>query len=172
VHGYCLIPNHVHLMIETREATLSEGMKWFHETYARDFNRVHGYRGHAFQGRFGSKPIRDAFHEDTAFWYLAMNPVEAGLCRRPEEYAWSSFGAVAGTVPPESFVTMTRAHRVLARCPYPPGSNPPLAELLADGTTASILTAREHGYVLRDIALHLGMPLSTVHKRLRVNTGV
>jgi REP element-mobilizing transposase RayT len=172
VHGYCLMPNHVHLMIETRRATLSEGMKWFHETYARDFNRVHGYVGHAFQGRFGSKPIRDPFHEETVFWYVAMNPVEAGLCQRPDEYTWSSFAAVSGTVPPESFMTMKLARGIMARCPHPPRLRPPLPELVADRSAAAILEARAHGYLLKEIAEHLGVSTTAVHKRLRVKPGV
>ncbi len=98
--AYCLMDNHVHLLIETPRANLGDGMRWMHGTYAGGFNKRHGRSGHLFQGRFGSVRIKT----DEQLWavavYIAMNPVKAGLCRRPEDWTWSSYStAVAGGAP-------------------------------------------------------------------------
>ena len=52
VHAYCLMPNHFHLVMETPEANLVAGMKWFLGTYTARFNRRHKYFGHLFSGRY------------------------------------------------------------------------------------------------------------------------
>ena len=52
VHAYCLMPNHFHLVVETPEANLVAGMKWFLGTYTSRFNRRHKLFGHLFSGRY------------------------------------------------------------------------------------------------------------------------
>ena len=52
VHAYCLMANHFHLVRETLEANLVNGMKWFLGTYTGRFNRRHKYFGHLFSGRY------------------------------------------------------------------------------------------------------------------------
>ncbi|MET0615996.1 MAG: transposase, partial [Thermoleophilaceae bacterium] len=93
VLAYCLMPNHVHLLIETPLANLGAGMRWLHGLYAREFNDRHGRSGHLFQGRYGSVRV----NSDEQLWgvaaYIAMNPVEAGLCDAPEDWEWSSHAA-------------------------------------------------------------------------------
>jgi REP element-mobilizing transposase RayT len=53
--GYCLMGNHIHLVIETPRPNLSAGMQWLHGTYADEFNKRHDRSGCLFQGRFGAK---------------------------------------------------------------------------------------------------------------------
>jgi putative transposase len=90
--AYCLMNNHLHLLVETPQANLGVGMDSLQGGYAQGFNRRHGHTGHVFQGPYGSERI----HTDDQFWwavrYIAMNPVEAGLCARPEQWRWSSAG--------------------------------------------------------------------------------
>ncbi len=98
--AYCLMDNHVHLLIETPEANLGAGMQRMHGLYAREFNSRHRRSGHLFQGRYGSVRIKT----DEQLWavavYIAMNPVEAGLCRVPEAWPWSSHSmALSGAAP-------------------------------------------------------------------------
>ena len=83
--------NHVHLVVETPEPNLPAGMQWLHGKYARYFNDRHELFGHLFQGRY--EAIRQATDEQLwqALRYVALNPVEAGLCRRPRDYPWSSY---------------------------------------------------------------------------------
>jgi putative transposase len=96
--AYCLMTNHVHLLVETPEVNLGMGMHRLHSEHVRLFNRRHERSGHLFQGRFGSVHV----DSDAQLWavasYLAMNPVEAGLCRTPEQWRW---GSHAATIRPE-----------------------------------------------------------------------
>lgn len=88
--SYCLMGNHMHLLIETPKPNLGIGMRRLHGPYAQAFNRRHKGSGHVFGRRFDSKPIGT----DAQLWvtagYIAMNPVRAGLCRTPEAWPWSS----------------------------------------------------------------------------------
>jgi putative transposase len=98
--AYCLMDNHVHLLLETREANLGDGMRWLHGSYARRFNARHGSSGHLFQGRYGSVRIKTDEQLWTVAAYIAMNPVEAGLCRRADDWPWSSHPMVlSGSAP-------------------------------------------------------------------------
>jgi putative transposase len=88
--AYCLMPNHLHLLLETPHANLGAGMQQLQGSYAQAFNRRHERVGHVFQGRYGSVHITT----DEQLWatvaYVALNPVTAGLCERPEQWRWSS----------------------------------------------------------------------------------
>jgi putative transposase len=99
-YAYCLMENHVHLLIETREPNLGRGMQKLHGRYGSAFNVRHGRVGHVFQGRFGSVPITT----DEQFWwvvaYIVGNPVEAGLCETPEQWKWASHRLVLAERPP------------------------------------------------------------------------
>ena len=86
----CLMGNHLHLLIETPEPTLSAGMQWLHHHYARYFNDRHQRVGHLFQDRFGSSRAWTPSAVADKARYIAMNPVEAGFCKRPEDWPWSS----------------------------------------------------------------------------------
>jgi putative transposase len=89
--AYCLMSNHVHLVVETPDPNLPAGMQWLHGKYGRYFNERHDLFGHVFQGRY--KAIRQG--TDEQLWqllrYVALNPVEAGVCRHPRDYRWSSY---------------------------------------------------------------------------------
>jgi putative transposase len=89
--AYCLMRNHVHLLIETREPNLGAGMRWLQGCYAQTFNRRHGYVGRVFQERYQTKRVRDDSQLWTVVRYIARNPVEAGLCEGPCGWRWSSF---------------------------------------------------------------------------------
>lgn len=96
--AYCLMDTHVHLLVETPRADLGRGIQFLHGTYAREFNDRRERAGHVFDRRFGS----DAVVRDDQLWavvaYLALNPVRAGMCARPEDHPWSSHAALAGLV--------------------------------------------------------------------------
>jgi putative transposase len=94
--AYCLMGNHMHLVLETPEANLGDGMERLHGEYAISFNQRHALSGHVFQDRFSNKRPTS----DPQMWqlmrYVALNPVVAGLCRFPEQWRWSSHAALAG----------------------------------------------------------------------------
>jgi putative transposase len=99
--SYCLMGNHVHLLVETRVPNLGLGMQRLHGTYAQYFNGRYDHVGHLFQGRFKAEPVTT----DVQLWvtaaYIAQNPVEAGLCRAPADWPWSSHASIVNdTAPP------------------------------------------------------------------------
>lgn len=98
--SYCLMPNHIHLLLQTPTPNLGRGMQRLHGSYAQKLNARHGRCGHVFQGRYDAVPVED----DPQFWvaarYIARNPVKAGLCERPEDWRWGSHRAVVdGSAP-------------------------------------------------------------------------
>jgi putative transposase len=98
--AYCLMENHLHLLLETPKANLGQGMQSLQSRYAQSFNGRHRRSGHLFQGRYGAARVKSDGQMWVAVRYLALNPVEAGLCALPGEWAWSSYGAtLAGTAP-------------------------------------------------------------------------
>lgn len=99
--AYCLMENHVHLLVETPNANLAEGMRWLHGVYGREFNARHGRSGHLSQGRYGAVQIKTDEQLWTVAVYVALNPVEAGLCGRAEEWPWSSHSAALSGEAPE-----------------------------------------------------------------------
>jgi REP element-mobilizing transposase RayT len=89
--AYCLMENHVHLLIETPVPNLGRGMQRLHSTYAQTFNTRHGRVGHLFQGRYGAVRIESDVQLSTTLAYIAANPVRSALCGRPSEWPWSSY---------------------------------------------------------------------------------
>lgn len=101
VHAYCLMSNHFHLVVETPQANLVTGMKWFLGTYTVRFNARHRLRGHLFAGRYKSLLIdeSDDHYLRVACDYVHLNPARANLIgpeRRLEHYKWSSYPAYVG----------------------------------------------------------------------------
>jgi len=93
VWAYCLMPNHVHLvMVPSHEHGLRAALGEAHRRYTLRVNAREGWRGHLWQGRFDSFPM-DEQHLLAAVRYVERNPVAAGLCRRPEDWKWSSAAA-------------------------------------------------------------------------------
>jgi len=99
VPSYCLMPNHVHLLVVVPLGNLSQGMQWLHGTYAQWFNRRHGLQGHVFDGRFRSKLVEGEQYRFHVQRYIEMNPNRAGLVRHPAEWRWSSHRAIMGLAP-------------------------------------------------------------------------
>jgi REP element-mobilizing transposase RayT len=106
--AYCLMNNHVHLLVETPMPNLGAGVQRLHGLYAQTFNKRHGRCGHVFQGRFGGNRVRtDAQLLQTAR-YIAMNPVEAGLCAGAIDWPWSSHAATLGGAAPPPWLDVER----------------------------------------------------------------
>ena len=90
IWGYCLMPNHVHIIAVPRD---EDGLR---RTFASVNRQYTGYinarlrvTGHLWQGRFSSVAM-DETHLVAALRYVSLNPVRAKLCRRPEDWPWSS----------------------------------------------------------------------------------
>ncbi len=97
IHAYCLMNNHFHLVLETPQPNLVDGMKWLLGVYTKRFNTRHKEFGHLFAGRY------KALHVDgsgngylrTVCEYVHLNPARAGLLKKMqslESFPWSSYG--------------------------------------------------------------------------------
>jgi REP-associated tyrosine transposase len=85
---WCLMTNHVHLLIATSKANLSAGMQQLHGRYAQLFNGQHVRTGHLFGGRFWSERVETEEHFERLCQYISNNPVTAGMVREPGEWPW------------------------------------------------------------------------------------
>ena len=94
LHAFCLMSNHMHLLVEDREDELGAFMKRLNETYARYFSKVTDRVGHVFQGRYWSEPVEDNARFLAVLRYIHANPEAAGICR-VQDYPWSSYQAYA-----------------------------------------------------------------------------
>lgn len=99
--AYCLMGNHYHFVLHTRQANLSLLMRHINGVYTQSFNRRHGKVGHLFQGRFKAILVdRDAYLLEVCR-YVELNPVRAQMVAAPGEWPWSSYLAhVDETMPP------------------------------------------------------------------------
>lgn len=107
--AYCLMDNHVHLVLRSGTEPIGCTVRRFGVRYAGWFNRKYDRVGHLFQDRFKSVPVDDDAHLITLLRYVWNNPVEAGLVERPEEYHWSSrrlFGGSSGLVDSEELARL------------------------------------------------------------------
>jgi putative transposase len=91
LHGYCLLRNHYHLVMEPSDPSVSVGMQRLGSEYAQWFNRNYGFVGHVFQGRFRAVAVESDGHLIHLSRYLALNPVRAGLSATPSLWPWSSY---------------------------------------------------------------------------------
>ena len=104
-HAYCLMDNHYHLLIETPQGNLSAGMRQLNGVYTQRFNRRHTRVGHVFQGRFKAILVERESYLLELCRYVVLNPVRAGLAKRPETYRWSSYRATAGLEKAQEWLT-------------------------------------------------------------------
>lgn len=91
-YAYCLMPNHVHLLLETAEVPLARFMQGVQQSYAQYFNRVHRKVGHLFQGRYRAIVCEKERYLLALLRYIHLNPVRGKLVRRPEQYRYSGHG--------------------------------------------------------------------------------
>jgi putative transposase len=94
--AYCLMDNHIHLILVPLD---NDGLRTtlapLHTRFANRINRMQGWSGHLFEGRYWSYPMDDA-HLMQAVRYVENNPVKAGLVKRAEDWRWSSAAAHVG----------------------------------------------------------------------------
>jgi REP element-mobilizing transposase RayT len=95
-HAYCQMTSHYHVVVETPEANLSQGMRQLNGVYTQSTNRRLGLVGHLYQGRFKAILVeRDAYLLEL-MRCVVLNPVCAGLVQTADDWAWSSCRAMVG----------------------------------------------------------------------------
>ena len=95
----CLMTNHFHLLVETPKGDLSKGMQWLKSQYARRFNKRHNCSEHLFGERFWSGLVQKEAYYLQVIRYILLNPVKAGLVKKPQDYPWSSLRGMLGLGP-------------------------------------------------------------------------
>jgi putative transposase len=93
LYAYCLMPNHVHLLIQTVDAPLSKFMQGVQQSYTQWFNRTYEKVGHLFQGRYKAIICDREEYLTTLVRYIHLNPVRAGLVDDPARYPYSGHAA-------------------------------------------------------------------------------
>jgi putative transposase len=90
--AFCQLSTHVHLIVDVPDISLPLGMKQLNMAYSKDFNARHDRVGQFVRSRYGSRRIIDGRDLVATYAYVVLNPVIAGLCPRPEDWRWSSYG--------------------------------------------------------------------------------
>ena len=91
-YAYCLMTNHVHLLIRDGAESLAEVIKRIGVSYAQYYNKKYIHFGHLFQDRFKSEPVNDKGYFFTLLRYIHQNPVAAGITKDVGSYKWNSWG--------------------------------------------------------------------------------
>lgn len=111
--AYCMMHNHLHLLLVPGEHTISRLMQQVNSDYCRGFNRRHRRVGHVLQGRPAMKIVDTDAYLLTAVRYVLRNPVVSGLAATPSDWRWSSYGALMGRDPCPTSLSFERIWRAL-----------------------------------------------------------
>lgn len=95
LYAFCLMSNHVHLLLETNREPLDMIFRRLGSRYAGWYNRKYGRIGHLFQDRYRSENVETEQYFMTVLRYILQNPMKAGLEKQPGSYRWSSYLAYA-----------------------------------------------------------------------------
>ena len=91
VYAYCLMSNHIHLLIREEEEPLEQIFKRIGSKYVYWYNVKYQRKGHLFQDRFKSETVDNETYFLTVIRYIHQNPVKAGICEKIDDYKYSSF---------------------------------------------------------------------------------
>jgi REP element-mobilizing transposase RayT len=118
-HSYCLMPNHYHLLVETPDPDISAGMHRLNSRFVHWFNARHELEGHLFERRFRSVVVETQEQFLELVRYIALNPVRASLCERPEAWGWGSYRGLIGLDERDRFLTTKRVFDAFATSSKP-----------------------------------------------------
>lgn len=96
IYCYCLMNNHVHLLVKTENLHICNFISRVHSIYARYFNKKYKYIGHLYQDRYYTELIEDDAQLLSTSRYIHLNPVRANMVKKPEYYQWSSYSMFIG----------------------------------------------------------------------------
>ena len=96
IYAYCLMNNHLHLLIKEGDEEVGMSIKRLAIAYANYYNKEYDRRGHLFENRFRSEPVENWDYFKYLLRYIHRNPCKAGLVNTPAEYHYSSWGQYLG----------------------------------------------------------------------------
>ncbi len=104
IYAFCLMPNHIHLLLSPEEKNLYDAMRDLFSRYAMKFNRKYERKGHLFAGPYRQAVCLDDSYLLAASLYIHLNPVKAGFVSDPQNYRWSSCRLYYDDHAPKSFI--------------------------------------------------------------------
>ena len=116
LYGYCLMTNHIHLLLRPREAPISRIVQSLLVSHTQRYHRCHKTCGHVWQGRFKSPVVQDDDHLLCVLRYIEANPLRAKMVAAAGEYRWSSFAA-HGQGEPNDLLDPVPSYEALAAYP-------------------------------------------------------
>lgn len=189
---WVVMTNHVHLVVQLEEPTLSDGMERLIGLHAKRWNWRASERGHVYMGRYRSIIVDSGEYLAALTRYVDLNPVRAGLCAHPADYVWSGYAGNAGIRVPEPFHHAGLGRRAIsrhedldtararyrrfvtmkipawARAGHEFEERPPLIDILRPGDASSWGEAMElWWYTTGDIARFYGVSLQAVRNWIR-----
>ena len=115
LYAYCLMSNHIHLLIREREDTIGMAIKRIASSYVYYYNHKYSRDGHLFRERFKSEPVNDMAYFVTLLRYIHQNPVKAGMVSEVKDYEFSSWGEYMDKN--STLIPLCDTHTVLNRIP-------------------------------------------------------
>ncbi len=106
--GFCLLTTHYHLLVETVDESMPDGMQRLNFRHALQFNKRHGLRGHVVDARYSSKRVTTEEQLLTTYRYVARNALEAGLGNSAADWPWGSYRGLDRPAEPFTFVDLSR----------------------------------------------------------------
>lgn len=91
IYGYCLMSNHIHLLIKEGKENISQAIKRIGASYVYWYNLKYDRCGHLFQDRFKSEKVEDDRYLLVVLRYIHQNPIKAGIVKEVGQYKWSSY---------------------------------------------------------------------------------
>jgi len=91
VYGYCLMDNHIHLLLGEGKEMIGKAIQRISSSYVRWYNQKYNRCGHLFQERFKSEAVQDEAYFLTVLRYIHQNPLKAGITKTLDAYPWSSY---------------------------------------------------------------------------------
>lgn len=91
IFAYCLMSNHVHLLLKIEKEDIDLIIKRIASSYVYWYNWKYKRNGHLFQDRFKSEPVENDEYFLTVVRYIHQNPIKAGICKKPQDYTFSSY---------------------------------------------------------------------------------
>nr|ACN58867.1 hypothetical protein AKSOIL_0252 [uncultured bacterium BLR13] len=104
IHAFCQMTNHFHMLIETPEGNLGQGMRQLNSAYSQYYNRRHDLVGHVMQGRYQAILVQKESYLRELARYIVLNPVRAGVVDAPGDWEWSSYLFMLGEKPAPSWL--------------------------------------------------------------------
>ena len=108
-YAYCLMSNHIHLLLRVNQEDIGSTIKHLAVMYAMYYNQKYSRSGHVFQDRFKSEPVNDMAYFVTLLRYIHQNPIKAGIVGKVGDYDWSSWKEYASEVPAALSLCATNA---------------------------------------------------------------